>query len=80
MRVDTHVCQGWTVSTSYDSMISKLIVHQRTRAEAITTMKRALREFVIEPIRTTIPACLDILSHNLYVKNKFDTSFVERHL
>jgi acetyl-CoA carboxylase biotin carboxylase subunit len=79
VRVDTYVHQGWTVPTSYDSMIAKLIVHQRTRAEAIATMKRALREFVIEPIKTTIPACLDILSHNLFVKNKVDTSFVERN-
>ncbi|MGD8500780.1 MAG: acetyl-CoA carboxylase biotin carboxylase subunit [Phycisphaerales bacterium] len=79
VRVDTHVYQGWTVSTSYDSMIAKLIVHQRTRTEAIAKMKRALREFVIEPIKTTIPACLDILSHNLFVKNKVDTGFVERN-
>ena len=79
VRVDTHVHQGWTVSTSYDSMIAKLIVHQRTRSEAIATMKRALREFVIEPIRTTIPACLEILSHNLFVKNEIDTNFVERN-
>lgn len=79
VRVDTHVHQGWTVSSSYDSMIAKLIVHQRTRAEAITTMRRALQEFVIEPIKTTIPACLGILSHNLFVKNKVDTGFVERN-
>jgi len=79
VRLDTHVCQGWTVSTSYDSMIAKLIVHQRTRTEAIATMKRALREFVIEPIKTTIPACLNIISHNLFAKNKIDTSFVERN-
>jgi acetyl-CoA carboxylase biotin carboxylase subunit len=79
VRVDTHVYQGWTVSTSYDSMIAKLIVHQRTRTEAIAKMKRALREFVIEPIKTTIPICLDILSHNLFVKNKVDTGFVERN-
>jgi len=79
VRVDTHVHQGWTVSTSYDSMIGKLIVYKRTRTEAIATMKRALQEFVIEPIKTTIPACLDILSHNLFVKNKIDTSFVERN-
>ena len=79
VRVDTHIHQGWTVSTSYDSMIAKLIVHQRTRTEAIATMKRALREFIIEPVKTTIPACLDILSHNLFVKNKIDTGFVERN-
>ncbi|MDH4238401.1 MAG: acetyl-CoA carboxylase biotin carboxylase subunit [Phycisphaerae bacterium] len=79
VRVDTHVHQGWTVSTNYDSMISKLIVYQRTRTEAIATMKRALREFVIEPIKTTIPICLDILSHNLFVKNQIDTGFIERN-
>jgi len=79
VRVDTHVHQGWAVSPSYDSMIAKLIVHQRTRTEAIATMKRALREFVIEPIKTTIPACLDILSHNLFVKNQVDTGFIERN-
>ncbi|MBW8040241.1 MAG: acetyl-CoA carboxylase biotin carboxylase subunit [Planctomycetes bacterium] len=79
VRVDTHVHQGWTVSPSYDSMIGKLIVHQRTRTEAIATMKRALQEFVIEPIKTTIPACLDILSHNLFIKSMIDTGFVERN-
>ena len=46
VRVDTHVHQGWTVSPSYDSMIAKVIVHQNTRAEAITTMRRALQEFI----------------------------------
>jgi len=79
VRVDTHVHQGWTVSPKYDSMIAKVIVHQKTRTEAIATMKSALREFIIEPIKTTIPACLDILSHNLFVKNKIDTGFVERN-
>ena len=79
VRVDTHIHQGYTVSSSYDSMIAKVIVHRKTRAQAIATMKRALGEFVIEPIKTTIPACLDILSHNLFVKNKIDTSFVERN-
>jgi acetyl-CoA carboxylase biotin carboxylase subunit len=79
VRVDTHVHQGWTVSTNYDSMIAKLVVHQKTRAEAIATMKRALSEFVIEPVKTTIPACLEIFSHNLFVKSKIDTSFVERN-
>jgi len=79
VRVDTHISEGWTVSTNYDSMICKLIVHQRTRTEAIATMKRALSEFVIEPIKTTIPACVDILSHNLFVKSKIDTGFVERN-
>jgi len=79
VRVDTHVHQGWTIGTHYDSMIAKLIVHQKTRAEAIATMRRALQEFVISPVKTTIPACLAILSHNLFVKGKVDTGFVERN-
>jgi len=79
VRVDTHVYQGWTVSPSYDSMLCKLIAYQPTRAEAIATMRRALSEFVIEPIKTTIPASLSILSHNLFVKGKVDTEFVERN-
>jgi acetyl-CoA carboxylase biotin carboxylase subunit len=80
VRVDTYLSQDAVISPYYDSMVSKLIVHQPTREEAIATMKRALREFKIEPIKTTIPACLKILSHNLYVKNQVDTSFIERHL
>ncbi|MHC4124758.1 MAG: ATP-binding protein, partial [Planctomycetota bacterium] len=79
IRVDTHVHQGYTVPTNYDSMVCKLIAHQKNRTETIATMKRALSEFVIEPVKTTIPACLDILSHNLFVKNKIDTSFVEKN-
>jgi len=80
VRVDTHAHQGWTVTPHYDSLIAKLIVHQKTRAEAIATMRRALQEFVIHPVKTTIPACLEILSHNLFVKGKVDTGFVERNL
>ena len=80
LRVDTHVHQGWTICPNYDSKIAKLIVHQPTREEAITSAKRALREFKIEPVKTTIPACLKILSHSLFQKNKIDTSFVEKHL
>ncbi len=79
VRIDTHVYQGYTVSPNYDSMICKLIVHRPNRAEAIETTKRALSEFIIEPLKTTIPACLDILSHNLFVKGTVDTGFIERN-
>jgi acetyl-CoA carboxylase biotin carboxylase subunit len=78
VRIDTHVHQGYTVSPNYDSMVCKLIVHQKSRPEAIATMKRALAEFIIEPVKTTIPTCLEILSHNQFVKGNIDTSFVER--
>ncbi len=80
VRVDTHLHQGSIVSPHYDSMVAKVIVHQKNREEAIATMKRALREFKIEPIKTTIPACLDILSHNLYLKSQVDTSFIEQEM
>jgi acetyl-CoA carboxylase biotin carboxylase subunit len=80
VRVDTHLHQGCTVSPYYDSMVSKLIVHKKTRDEAITTMKQALREFKIEPIKTTIPACLQILSNSEYAKGQIDTGFVERFI
>jgi acetyl-CoA carboxylase, biotin carboxylase subunit len=80
IRLDTHVHQGYTVPSNYDSMVCKLIAHRENRTEAIATMKRALGEFIIEPIKTTIPACLEILSNNLFVKNKIDTGFVERNL
>ena len=80
VRVDTHLFQNAMISPNYDSMIAKLIVHKPTREEAIITMKRALNEFRIAPVRTTIPACLKILSHNRYLQNKIDTSFIEQHL
>lgn len=79
VRIDTHVYQGYTVSPNYDSMICKLIVHRTNRTEAIETTRRALNEFIIEPLKTTIPACLDILSHNLFVKGTVDTGFIERN-
>ena len=80
VRIDTHVYQGAVVSPYYDSMISKLIVHRNNREETINTMKRALREYQIGPIKTTIPVCLDILNNSLYCENKVDTSFIERHI
>jgi acetyl-CoA carboxylase biotin carboxylase subunit len=80
VRLDTHVHQGYTISPYYDSMIAKLIVHRDSRDSAINTMKRALREYRIAPIKSTIPICLEILRHNLYVENKIDTSFIEKHM
>jgi acetyl-CoA carboxylase biotin carboxylase subunit len=80
VRVDTHIFQGAVVSPHYDSMIAKLIVHRPSREEAIITMKRALSEFRIGPIKTTIPACERILSHNMYLQNKVNTSFIEQYM
>jgi len=78
VRVDTHIHQGYEVSPRYDSLIAKLIVHQATRAEAIACMKRCLEEFVIEPIKTTLPLYREIFSHTHFLKGTVDTGFVER--
>ena len=62
----------------YDSMIGKLIVHRPTRAKAIQTAKRALREMQLEGVKTTIPLFLEVLEHSDFVKGDVDTGFVER--
>ena len=78
VRVDSHVCAGYTVSPHYDTLIAKLIVHGHDRAEAIARMQRALDEFVIEGVKTTIPLHQHILSHTDFIKGQVDTGFVER--
>ena len=78
IRLDSHAYAGYEISPYYDSLIGKLIVHKKTRTEAIACLKRALQEFEISPIKTTIPICLDILSHPQYVKGNVDTGFIER--
>jgi len=78
VRVDTHCCQGWTISPHYDSMIAKLLVHRPTRAAAIATMRRALAEFVIEGVQTTVPLHLDIMSNPDFNAARIDTGWVER--
>jgi acetyl-CoA carboxylase biotin carboxylase subunit len=80
VRIDSHVYAGYRIPPNYDSMIGKLIVHRATRAEAIATMKRALREFHIEPIKTTIPLLLQIMENPHFVAGEVDTGFVERTL
>ena len=78
VRMDTHAYAGYEISPRYDSMIGKLIVHQKTRNDAIACMKRALHEFKITPTKSTVPLCLEILSHPQYVKGIVDTGFIER--
>ncbi|GAB4130029.1 MAG: acetyl-CoA carboxylase biotin carboxylase subunit [Thermogutta sp.] len=78
VRFDSHAYPGYVVSPHYDSMIGKLIVHRRTRAEAIACMKRALSELRIEGIKTTVPLHLEILSHPVFTESRGDTTFVER--
>jgi acetyl-CoA carboxylase biotin carboxylase subunit len=78
VRLDTHVYAGYTIPPNYDSMIGKLIVHRPTRAEAIATMKRALSEFHVSPIRTTIPLHLQIMENPNFLSGDVDTGFIER--
>ena len=80
MRWDSHVYQGYMIPPTYDSLIGKLIVHRNTRAEAIATARRALDEFVIYPIKTTIPLCHDILSHQKFVRGDWNTTYVEKEM
>jgi acetyl-CoA carboxylase biotin carboxylase subunit len=78
VRVDTHCCEGWTISPHYDSMIAKLIVHRPTRAAAIATARRALSEFTIEGVKTTIPLHREIMANTDFNTGCVDTGWVER--
>jgi len=77
VRVDTHVYSGYVIPPHYDSMIAKLITTAQTRQEAINKMKRALEEFYIDGIKTTIPFHLRLMSHPDYVKGNYTTKFME---
>jgi len=76
VRVDTHVYAGYSVPPYYDSMIAKLIVRAQTREEAITKMERALDEFIIEGIKTTIPFHKKLMKSEAFRTGNFDTSFL----
>jgi acetyl-CoA carboxylase, biotin carboxylase subunit len=78
VRVDTHAYQGYRVPPNYDSMIAKLIVHKATRAEAIAVMRRALDEFQVHPIKTTIPLHRQIMANTDFQQSKVDTGWIER--
>ncbi len=80
VRLDTHVHQGYTVPPNYDSMIGKLIVHADTRDEALTRMARALREFQVGPIKTTIPLQLRLMENSAFRQGGIDIHFLERLL
>ena len=78
VRLDTHVYAGYRIPPNYETMIAKLIVHRPTRAEAIATMRRALTEFHIPPIKTTIPLLLQIMDNQNFQSGEVDTGFIER--
>lgn len=77
VRVDTHIYAGYTIPPHYDAMIAKLIVHAPTREAALVRMKRALGEFVIEGIKTTIPFHLRLMDDPQFKAGNFTTAFLE---
>jgi acetyl-CoA carboxylase biotin carboxylase subunit len=78
VRIDSHVVAGYRVPPNYDSLICKLLVHRSTRDEAAAAMRRALGEFVVEGVRTTIPLHKDIFRHTAFLAGQVDTTFIER--
>lgn len=76
VRMDTHVYSGYSIPPNYDSMIAKLITTAQTREEAINKMKRALDEFVIEGIKTTIPFHRQLMDHPDYLAGNYTTAFM----
>jgi acetyl-CoA carboxylase biotin carboxylase subunit len=77
VRIDSHVYAGYTIPPNYDSMIAKLIVSGQSREEVITRMKRALQEFVIEGIKTTIPFHIRLMDNAIFRSGKYSTNFLE---
>ncbi|HMC89871.1 MAG TPA: acetyl-CoA carboxylase biotin carboxylase subunit [Gemmataceae bacterium] len=79
VRLDTHVVAGYRVPPNYDSLIAKLLVFQPTRLTALACMRRALAEFVVEGVRTTIPLHREIFNHSSFIEGQVDTMFIERN-
>lgn len=77
VRVDTHVYAGYTIPPYYDSMIAKLIVRAQTRDEAISKMRRALDEFYVEGVKTTIPFHQQLMENEDFLKGNYTTKFME---
>ena len=77
VRIDTHVYAGYTIPPNYDSMISKLIVVAQTREEAILKMRRALDEYIIQGVKTTIPFHQKLMQDPKFIEGDFTTKFME---
>ncbi len=76
VRVDTHIYAGYTIPPYYDSMIAKLIVFAQTREEAIVKMDRALGEFIIEGVQTTVPLHIQLMRNKDFISGNFTTAFM----
>jgi acetyl-CoA carboxylase, biotin carboxylase subunit len=79
VRVDTHASAGYRIPPNYDSLIAKLLVFQPSRIEAIACMRRALSEFQIEGVKTTVPIHREIFNHSSFIEGQVDTTFIERN-
>jgi acetyl-CoA carboxylase biotin carboxylase subunit len=79
VRIDSSAYSQYLISPHYDSMIAKLIVWAPTRDEAIARARRALSEFMIEGVKTTIPFHLKLMNHPIFVNGTFDIKFLEDH-
>ncbi|MFW6210515.1 MAG: acetyl-CoA carboxylase biotin carboxylase subunit [bacterium] len=77
IRVDTNVYKGYTIPPYYDSMVAKILAHGKDRTDAIAKMKRALGEFVIQGIKTTIPLHIKILDNENFIINNYSTAFID---
>jgi acetyl-CoA carboxylase, biotin carboxylase subunit len=77
VRIDSHVYSGYTIPPNYDSMIAKVIVSGQSREEVLLRMKRALQEFVIEGIKTTIPFHIRLMDDEIFKSGKFTTAFMD---
>jgi acetyl-CoA carboxylase biotin carboxylase subunit len=77
LRIDTHIYQGYTISPYYDSMVAKLIAYGKNRDDAIRIMRRALSEFQIAPIKTTISFHQQLLQNPLFLKSDISTHFIQ---
>ncbi|MGB2705577.1 MAG: acetyl-CoA carboxylase biotin carboxylase subunit [Candidatus Omnitrophota bacterium] len=80
VRVDTHIYPGYEISPYYDSMIAKLISYAETRKLAIYIMRRALEEFIVEPIKTTLPFSRAVLADPSFLRGKYSTAFADKIL
>ncbi|MFC1616921.1 acetyl-CoA carboxylase biotin carboxylase subunit [Candidatus Margulisiibacteriota bacterium] len=80
VRLDTHLYPGYSIPPNYDSMLAKLIAFGKDRKEALQRAKRALEEFIIDGIPTTIPFHQKVIENDSFKKGKFDTSFIEKNI
>ena len=80
VRVDGGVYQGATVTVHYDPMVAKLVVWGADRMEAIDRLRRALAEFVVKGIKTSIPFHQKVVRHPVFIAGRYDTSFIDTHM